>query len=76
MGRKGEAPLAQIAKDFGHLVTPLKRLIAIVERNESGAGPAVRDGRKVSYCEGGEMAHFSTRRSSAVVRTVYGSVGW
>jgi transposase len=36
--RKGEAPLAQIAKDFGLSVTTLKRWIAIAERKESGAG--------------------------------------
>jgi transposase-like protein len=32
-------PLAQIAKDFGLLVTTLKRWIAIAERRETGAGP-------------------------------------
>ncbi|MET4590701.1 transposase [Arthrobacter sp. 754] len=36
MARKGEAPLAQIAKDFGLSVTTLKRWIAIAERKESG----------------------------------------
>jgi len=41
--RKGEAPLAQIAKDFGLSVTTLKRWIAIAERKESGAGPASGD---------------------------------
>jgi transposase len=40
VARKGEAPLAQIAKDFGLSVTTLKRWIAIAERKESGAGPA------------------------------------
>jgi transposase-like protein len=39
VARKGEAPLAQIAKDFGLSVTTLKRWIAIAERKESGAGP-------------------------------------
>ncbi len=32
VARKGEAPLAQIAKDFGLSVTTLKRWIAIAER--------------------------------------------
>ena len=40
VARKGEAPLAQIAKDFGLSVTTLKRWIAIAERKNSGAGPA------------------------------------
>jgi transposase len=40
VARKGEAPLAQIAKDFGLSVTTLKRWIAIAERKETGAGPA------------------------------------
>ena len=40
MTRKGEAPLAQIAKDFGLSVTTLKRWIAIAELRETGAGPA------------------------------------
>jgi len=35
VARKGEAPLAQIAKDFGLSVTTLKRWIAIAERKES-----------------------------------------
>ncbi|MFW0775263.1 IS3 family transposase [Paenarthrobacter nitroguajacolicus] len=43
VARKGEAPLAQIAKDFGLSVTTLKRWIAIAERKESGAGPAGGD---------------------------------
>lgn len=43
VARKGEAPLAQIAKDFGLSVTTLKRWIAIAERKESGAGPARGD---------------------------------
>lgn len=38
VARKGEAPLAQIAKDFGLSVTTLKRWIAIAERKETGAG--------------------------------------
>jgi transposase len=40
VARKGEAPLAQIAKDFGLSVTTLKRWIAIAERKDSGATPA------------------------------------
>ena len=40
VARKGEAPLAQIAKDFGLSVTTLKRWIAIAERKDSGNGPA------------------------------------
>ncbi len=40
VARKGGAPLAQIAKDFGLSVTTLKRWIAIAERKESGTGPA------------------------------------
>ena len=40
VARKGEAPLAQIAKDFGLSVTTLKRWIAIAERKEIGAAPA------------------------------------
>jgi len=40
VARKGEAPLAQIAKDFGLSVTTLKRWIAIAERKETGAVPA------------------------------------
>ena len=40
---KREAPLAQIAKDFGLSVTTLKRWIAIAERKESGASPASGD---------------------------------
>jgi len=40
---KGEAPLAQIAKDFGLSVTTLKRWIAIAERKESGAGQAAAE---------------------------------
>ena len=43
VARKGEAPLAQIAKDFGLSVTTLKRWIAIAERKESGAGPAAAE---------------------------------
>lgn len=43
MARKGEAPLAQIAKDFGLSVPTLKRWIAIAERKESGAGHAGGD---------------------------------
>lgn len=35
VARKGEAPLAQIAKDFGLSVTTLKRWIAIAERREN-----------------------------------------
>lgn len=40
VARKGEAPLAQIANDFGLSVTTLKRWIAIAEHKDSGAGPA------------------------------------
>ena len=43
VARKGEAPLAQIAKDFGLSVTTLKRWIAIAERKETGAGPAAAE---------------------------------
>jgi transposase len=43
VARKGEAPLAQIAKDFGLSVTTLKRWIAMAERKESGAGPAATE---------------------------------
>ncbi|MFC9336453.1 IS3 family transposase [Arthrobacter sp. NPDC057009] len=41
VARKGEASLAQIAKDFGLSVTTLKRWIAIAERKESGTAAAV-----------------------------------
>jgi transposase len=37
---RGEAPLAQIAKDFGLSVTTLKRRIAIAERKETGPAAA------------------------------------
>jgi len=43
VARKGEAPLAQIAKDFGLSVTTLKRWIAIAERKESRTGPAAAE---------------------------------
>ncbi|MEO5316931.1 IS3 family transposase [Pseudarthrobacter sp. AG30] len=43
VARKGEAPLTQIAKDFGLSVTTLKRWIAIAERKETGAGPAAAE---------------------------------
>ena len=43
VARRGEAPLAQIAKDFGLSVTTLKRWIAIAERKDSGAGPAAAE---------------------------------
>ena len=43
VARKGEAPLAQIAKDSGLSVTTLKRWMAIAERKESGASPASGD---------------------------------
>jgi transposase len=43
VARKGEAPLAQIAKDFGLSVTTLKRWIAIAERKDCGAGPAAAE---------------------------------
>lgn len=38
VARKGEAPLSQIAKDFGLSVTTLKRWIAIADRKDAGAG--------------------------------------
>jgi transposase len=41
VARKGEAPLAQIAKDFGLSVTTLKRWITIAERKESGTAGTV-----------------------------------
>jgi transposase len=47
VARKGGAPLAQIAKDFGLSVTTLKRWIAIAERKESGAGPAAAESAEV-----------------------------
>jgi transposase len=47
VARKGEAPLAQIAKDFGLSVTTLKRWIAIAERRESGAGTAAAESAEV-----------------------------
>lgn len=40
VARKGEAPMAQIAKDFGLSVTTLKRWIAIAARKETGVAPA------------------------------------
>ena len=43
VARKGEGPLAQIAKDFGLSVTPLKRWVAIADRKDSGAGPAAAE---------------------------------
>lgn len=43
VARKGEAPLAKIANDFGLSVTTLKRWIAIAERREAGAGPATTE---------------------------------
>jgi transposase len=43
VARKGEAPVAQIAKDLGPSVTTLKRWIAITDRNDSGAGPAAAE---------------------------------
>jgi transposase len=47
VARKGEAPLAQIAMDFGLSVTTLKRWIAIAERKETGAGPAAAESREM-----------------------------
>lgn len=38
VARKGEAPMAQIAKDFGLSVTTLKRWIAIADRKDAGPG--------------------------------------
>ena len=43
MARKGEVPLAQIAKDFGLAVTTLKRWIAIADRKDSGPGLAAAE---------------------------------
>lgn len=47
VARKGEAPLAQIAKELGLSVTTLKRWIAIAERKETraeaGGGRVGRD---------------------------------
>lgn len=43
MARKGEAPLAQIAKDFGLAVTTLKRWIGIADRKDSGPGLAAAE---------------------------------
>ena len=40
VARNGEAPLSQIAKDFGLSVTTLKRWIAIADRKDAGTGPA------------------------------------
>ncbi len=40
IARKGEAPLARIAKDFGISPTTLKRWIQMAERGEPGSGPA------------------------------------
>ena len=47
VARKGEAPLAQIAKDFGLSFTTLKRWIAIAERKETGASPATADSAEI-----------------------------
>ncbi|MDV8149714.1 IS3 family transposase [Arthrobacter sp. B10-11] len=47
VARKGEAPLAQIAKDFGLSVATLKRWIAMAERKESGTGPAAAESAEV-----------------------------
>lgn len=43
MARKGEAPMAQIAKDFGLSVTTSKRWIAIAERKYAGPGPVASE---------------------------------
>ncbi len=43
VARKGEAPLAQIAKDFGLSVTTLKRWLAIADRKETGVTWAADD---------------------------------
>ena len=43
VARKGEAPLAQIAKDFGLSVTTLKCWIDMAQREESGAAPAATE---------------------------------
>lgn len=47
MARKGEASLAQIARDFGLSVTTLRRWIAIAERKESGVDPAIGDSAEI-----------------------------
>jgi transposase len=47
VARKGEAPVAQVAKDFGHSVTTLKRWMAIAQRKDSGAGPAAVEMREL-----------------------------
>ena len=43
VARKGEAPLAQIAKDFGLSVTTLKRWLAIADRKDTGITRAADD---------------------------------
>ncbi len=43
VARKGEAPLAQIAKDFGLSVTTLKRWIAILVGSDRNGFRAFRD---------------------------------
>lgn len=55
MARKCEAPLTQIAKDFALSVTTLKRWIAIADRNDAGAGPAV------AVAESAEMRELKKR---------------
>ncbi|MHA7141883.1 IS3 family transposase [Arthrobacter sp. Sr33] len=47
VARKGEAPLAQIAKDFGLSVTTLKRWLAIADRKETGVTRAADDSAKM-----------------------------
>ena len=47
VARKGEAPLAQIAKDFGLSVTSLKRWIAIAERKGAVSRPVTSESAEV-----------------------------
>ena len=42
VARNGEAPMAQVAKDFGLSVTTLKRWIAIAELKDSRSGHGKR----------------------------------
>ena len=47
VARKGEAPMAQIAKDFGLSVTTLKRWMAIAERKDAGSRPVTSESAEV-----------------------------
>jgi transposase len=53
VARKGEAPLAQVAKDFGLSVTTLKRWLAIAERKDSVARPAASESDEVRELKSG-----------------------